>query len=331
MRTFGRAAAAILVLLSAAAAVAAKEFAWRAFDVRARLDASGALHVVETQTIVFDGDWNGGERTFRVFPGQSLTFEAITRVDPDGTRHPLAAGDLSAVDQYGFVGKNVLRWRSRMPSDPPFDHAERAYEIAYTLTGILLKQGNGFVLDHDFAFPDRQYPIQEFTLTLSLDPVWKPQAPLPERFESGLLPAGRGYVVRVALAYTGSGAPSVNHVPAAHTRRLRSCAGRCSPRSRSESSCSCSISDAAEMRWASSRRGRPPTGSTRRGSSRTSSRCPPRRRARCGTRRSGRPRSPQSLRGWRPRRRSRRAPRARSSRCVCSHRWRRSRATSTSC
>jgi uncharacterized membrane protein YgcG len=215
VRAFCRAAAALLVL--GAASAAAKDLAWRAFDVQARLDASGALHVVETQTMVFDGDWNGGERTFRIFPGQTLAFETITRLDPDGTRHPLTAGDLSAADQYGFVGKNVLRWRSRMPSDPPFDHAERVYEIAYTLSGILVRQGDRFVLDHDFAFPDRQYPIQKFTLTLSLDPVWKPQARLPERFESGVLVPGRGEVVRVELAYTGSGAPSVNHVLAAHT------------------------------------------------------------------------------------------------------------------
>ena len=209
-------AAALLVLLSAAAA-AAKDLSWRSFDVKARLDASGALHVVETQTMVFDGDWNGGERTFRVLPGQILSFESITRVDPDGTRHPMAAGDLSSVDEYKFVGPNVLRWRSRLPSDPSFDHAERVYEIAYTLSGILLEQGDRFRLDHDFAFPDRQYPIQKFALALSLDPAWKPQSPLPERFESGALPPGRGYVVRVELAYSGAGTPSVNRVPASQT------------------------------------------------------------------------------------------------------------------
>jgi uncharacterized membrane protein YgcG len=214
VKTARGAAAALLVLLVAAGA-AAKDLAWRAFDVQARLDASGALHVVETQTMVFDGDWNGGERTFRVFPGQGFAFESITRVDTDGTRHPMTAGDLSSVDEYQFVSDHVLRWRSRRPSDPPFDHAERIYEIAYTLAGVLVKQGDRFVLDHDFAFPDRKYPIQKFTLTLALDPVWKPQSPLPERFESGVLSPGQGYVLRVELAYAGSGAPSVNRVPAA--------------------------------------------------------------------------------------------------------------------
>src|SRR5262249_39672734 len=147
-RVRGVVAAAVLAVMLAAPAAAARELSWRAFDVTARLDAAGALHVVETQTMVFDGDWNGGERTFRLFPGQPLAFESITRVDPDGTRHALTAGDLSAVDEYEFVSASVLRWRSRAPSDPPFDHAERVYEIAYTLSGILVKQGDRFLLDH---------------------------------------------------------------------------------------------------------------------------------------------------------------------------------------
>jgi hypothetical protein len=33
------------------------------------LDAEGALHVEETQTIIFNGDWNGGERRFDIRDG----------------------------------------------------------------------------------------------------------------------------------------------------------------------------------------------------------------------------------------------------------------------
>ena len=156
---------------------------WRAFDVKAQLDADGRLHVLETQHIVFDGDWNGGERTFRVFPGQSLTLESVTRIDGDGTRHPLTQGDLSAVDAWNWTGPYVLRWRSRLPSDPPFAGTELVYELAYTLGGVLVKQGGAsYSLDHDFAFPDRDWPIEAFALSLALDPVWKPQERVPETF-----------------------------------------------------------------------------------------------------------------------------------------------------
>jgi len=185
-----------------------REMRWKAFDVKAQLDADGRLHVLETQHIVFDGDWNGGERTFRVFPGQSLTLESVTRIDGDGTRHPLTQGDLSAVDAWNWTGPYVLRWRSRLPSDPPFAGTELVYELAYTLGGILVKQGGAsYSLDHDFAFPDRDWPIEAFTLSLALDPVWKPQERVPETLRSEALPAHRGFVVKVPLTYTGTATP----------------------------------------------------------------------------------------------------------------------------
>ena len=43
---------------------------WKALDVTARLDADGRLHVTERHEMVFTGDWNGGERTFRITGGQ---------------------------------------------------------------------------------------------------------------------------------------------------------------------------------------------------------------------------------------------------------------------
>ncbi len=204
---FRRGLPAIAIGLALAAGAHAKDLHWRALDVKARLDGNGDLHVVETHAMVFDGDWNGGERIFRVFPGQSLSLESVARIDPDGTRHPLSQGGLSSVDEWSWSSTNVLRWRSRLPSDPPFENAELVYELAYTLHGILVRQGAIYLLDHDFAFPDRQWPIQAFTLALELDPVWKPEKPLPGSFRRGVLPPGQGFVVTVPLAYTGAGRP----------------------------------------------------------------------------------------------------------------------------
>ncbi|HEX7420630.1 MAG TPA: hypothetical protein VF505_12135, partial [Thermoanaerobaculia bacterium] len=72
----------LLALLALAASPAiAKSLHWRALDVTARLDRDGRLHVSERQAIVFDGDWNGGERTFHIGAGQALKFESISRVE----------------------------------------------------------------------------------------------------------------------------------------------------------------------------------------------------------------------------------------------------------
>ena len=67
-----------------AAAAEAKSLYWKSIDVDARIDREGLLHVVETQAFVFDGDWNGGERTFNIRGGQALKVEGVERIDPSG-------------------------------------------------------------------------------------------------------------------------------------------------------------------------------------------------------------------------------------------------------
>ncbi|HEY4229374.1 MAG TPA: hypothetical protein VGO79_04335 [Thermoanaerobaculia bacterium] len=198
----------LALTLFLASPASAKELRWKSLDVKAKLDASGVLSVVEIHDMVFDGDWNGGERTFRVFPGQSLALESVTRIDKDGTRHPMTQGDLSALDAWNWSSPNVLRWRSRLPSDPPFDHAELVYEIAYRLSGILVNQGGkSYKLDNDFAFPDREWPIDAFALSLTFDPAWKPEASFTGSVGPVALHGREGYVITLPLSYIGAGRP----------------------------------------------------------------------------------------------------------------------------
>jgi uncharacterized membrane protein YgcG len=222
MRRMTRALRMALLLGLAAAGVArARELSWPAIDVRARLDGDGALHVVERQTMRFTGDWNGGERVFRVEPGQDLRFESITRIAPDGSTHPLVLADLSEVDQYAWKDARTLRWRSRRPSDPPFDDTELVYELVYTYSGILVKANGGYTLDHDFLFSDRTGPVEKFTLELTLDPAWRPAGTLPPTFTASNLRPGEGFVRRVALTRVGAGAPgAVRRVVGKTTRGL---------------------------------------------------------------------------------------------------------------
>lgn len=196
-----RVSSLLIFLFAPAVLWAEKSLHWRAMDVRARLDADGRLHVTERQAMVFTGDWNGGQRIFRVNPRQSLKLEGIWRVDREtGERKPLSKGDLSEVDRYGWKDSRTLRWRSRRSSDPPFAGTEIDYEIAYTLSGILLRQGDSYVLDNDFAFPQREGPIEQFSLDLELDPVWQAPASWPGRLTRGPLPRGEGMVVTLRLA-----------------------------------------------------------------------------------------------------------------------------------
>ncbi len=188
---------------------------WRALDVGAELDREGRLHAVERHAMVFTGAWNGGERIFRLDFGQRLDFTRLTRIDPmTGESHRLREGSLSAVDEYQWVDRNTLRWRSRLPSQPVFNETELVYVLEYTLSNILISQGEGFVLDHDFAFPDRRWPIRRFSLDLQLDPVWRPGSGFTGKLNRENLSPGQSVVLRLPLGYTGSGQPAAVRISA---------------------------------------------------------------------------------------------------------------------
>lgn len=198
-------------LLFFASAAYSKSLYWRAVDVDARLDGDGVLHVVETQTYVFDGDWNGGERRFDIRTGQTMQLEGVDRVD--GTNIvALTRGDLAAVDHYDLLADWTLRWRSRRADDPPFENKELTYRIRYTLSGMLRGRDNHYRLAHDFAFPDRPGVIQHFTLHFTLDPLWT-GIESPQNIDQRDLEPGRSVIVRGELAYRGAAAPGGVIVP----------------------------------------------------------------------------------------------------------------------
>ena len=171
--------------------------------------------------MVFTGDWNGGERIFRIAPGQKLSLEGVRRIDPatDEAR-PLSAGSLELVDRYSFANPTTVRWRSRLPSDPPFQDTEIIYELTYSLSGILLKQGSTYRLDHDFAFPDRTGSIDRFSLDLDLDPVWGTPPGFARHRQTGRLPPGVSYVVTVDLTHSGGGSPAAARSGTSRAARL---------------------------------------------------------------------------------------------------------------
>jgi hypothetical protein len=201
--------ALLLLALAATPAAAQRQLSWRPLAVEARLDAEGGLWVRESHTMVFTGDWNGGERIFDLRPGQSLELLAVSRLDPEsGTEVPLVEGGLARVDHYDWTDRKTLRWRSRLPSDPIFAATPLTYVIEYRQQGILRPVGELYRLDHDFAFSQRIWPIDSFTLALEIDPIWRPVTDLPAEWGPVDLGYSGSQVVTVDLAYTGEGAPA---------------------------------------------------------------------------------------------------------------------------
>jgi uncharacterized membrane protein YgcG len=210
------AAGACLAGVLLAQAAHARTLHWSALDVVAELDADGRLHVNERHAMVFDGDWNGGERRFRLLGSQRLEGIRVRRIDAaTGAAVPLRPGDLDDVDHFAFTDRTTLRWRSRRPSDPPFQSTTLVYEVEYVLSNLLRKDGSAYVLDHDFAFPDRDGVIERFSLSLDIDPAWTPPAGVssPLHVELPGLAPGASYVVTLPLRYAAGAIPAGVRAP----------------------------------------------------------------------------------------------------------------------
>jgi hypothetical protein len=204
-----RIALLLLALVGLASpALAQRQLHWDRLDVEATLEADGTLSVVETQTMVFTGDWNGGERIFNIRPRQSLRFHGILREEGGVWRQLTHDVSLDGVDDYAMTDPNRVRWRSRMPGDPPFAGTVIRYQLHYALSGILLRNGTGYALDHDFIFPERDGEIRAFELRLTLDPAWEPQSEVRSVYRTGPIEPGRGFVVTIPLRFAGEGEPA---------------------------------------------------------------------------------------------------------------------------
>jgi uncharacterized membrane protein YgcG len=200
---------AVLALFLPTAAFAQRELHWDALQVAAHLDGNGTLQVVETQTMVFTGDWNGGERIFNIRPRQKVTLSGIFRDNGSGWQPLTEDSDLDSVDDYAWTDARTLRWRSRLRSNPPFANTRLRYELRYDLSGVLVADGTDYTLDHDFAFPDRDGAISRFELRLTLDPAWQSAEPLRDLYAASNLRPGQSFVLTLPLHFAGTGTPGV--------------------------------------------------------------------------------------------------------------------------
>ena len=64
--------------------------------------------------MVMTGDWNGGERVFRLGTGPGDRARRDARIDPaTGAVREMKEGDLDDVDRYAWFSASMLRWRAR--------------------------------------------------------------------------------------------------------------------------------------------------------------------------------------------------------------------------
>lgn len=168
-----RALLAILILALPAIAQE-RSLYFERYDTSARLDADGVLHVTETLSYVFDGEWNGGERGFVTGINERIHLDSIERLAPEGPV-PLRQGDLSEIDTWQWSDSDVLRWRSRMPEDPPFSATPITYRIRYRFVGAVRPRpgGESFHLDFAMAPFEPAGEIRSFSWSMEVDPAWR--------------------------------------------------------------------------------------------------------------------------------------------------------------
>ena len=138
-----------------AGALAQRTLHWDNVDVAAHLDAEGRLLVTETQTMVFNGDWNGGERRFNIRPRQELQLLNLDRAEGDGWK-PMVRD--SSLDD----------WTStRLPMRPApgaagccgCDRCKTRLTYAFSTTlEHRLEDGDDYKRDHDFRFRIARFP-----------------------------------------------------------------------------------------------------------------------------------------------------------------------------
>ena len=131
----------------------------------------------------------------------------VRRLEATGQAHVMrAGGEQLGVDEYRFFEGNTLRWRARSPSDPPFNNTPITYELTYSLSNILQKEGDHWLLDHNFGFADRPGVIENFTVRLlELTPTWQPMMAFNGTYSGRNLPPGENFVVHVPIRYAGAG------------------------------------------------------------------------------------------------------------------------------
>jgi uncharacterized membrane protein YgcG len=202
--------APLLVVLGVSGASAqSRTLRWSRLAVTAHLDADGRLQVKERHSIVFDGDWNGGERIFRRSLENEIHLGRLSRVDESGAQIPLRENKtLADVDDYAWTDSYTLRWRSRLPSDPSFQHREITYVLEYTDSNILIPVGGSYQLDHNFGLPDLEWPIDAYSVDLSLDPVWQPLEAVPAHIVRANQPRGENVTVTANLRHAGATRPA---------------------------------------------------------------------------------------------------------------------------
>jgi hypothetical protein len=227
---------------------------WTEIEVQARLDDDGRLRIVETHHMRLDASGAKGLRLFREFglgADQSIAFKGLTRIDADGTEHPLIDATVDRPDRYRYYPRGhvyyqipdldanaeiVYRFEYELlnPLAPAWGiaagwHAtdrsasfvapwRRAAEVLADLRAAWPEPDRRYRLDHDVLFPSRDgpgYVSEHIDYRLEYGAAWKRRSAAGEATR---VKRGDDYRVRPLFEHVGAGQPAS---AARHAARVR--------------------------------------------------------------------------------------------------------------
>jgi hypothetical protein len=234
-------------VLGAGVPMSAADVVWTRIHLDAKLDDDGRLRVIETHEMQVE---KGGSKLFREFglgADQVIAFRSLTRVDSDGSEHPLQdaevgedpgryryydrghayyripemkdGGALSFRFEYELLNAVAPAWG--IGADPgPLPEGPQLLQPWRRLRTLLADWKEAwpdprrrFRLDHDVLFPSRDgpgYHVRQMDYRLEYAGAWRRVHP---EAELATVKNDDHYRVRVLFEYLGQGAP-----PAASTR-----------------------------------------------------------------------------------------------------------------
>ncbi|MDD4179955.1 MAG: DUF2207 domain-containing protein, partial [Candidatus Margulisbacteria bacterium] len=166
----------LLVLLTGliflGGAASARSLYWDKIAVDLTLNRDSSVDIVETQTYIFDGAYNGGYRDIK-FKG----FDSISNIE-------LYEGDIKyqagSLDKYHYTvgnenGARRIKWRSRDVDEPEYSQTSKTFTIKYRVNGLIDHQKGFDELYWKAIFEDREGNVNKAEAVLHLPSPVEPE------------------------------------------------------------------------------------------------------------------------------------------------------------
>jgi len=156
-----------LCLFGVMAGVAeARSLYWDKIGVEIFVERDGSFKVIEELHYIFDGAWNGGIRNINTDKLNEIEFLELWEGDKQYQRGDIE--NVGAYETYNSGSDFVIKWRSRLPGDPPYAATPKTFKLVYVVKGGLNYSSDYDELYWQAIFSDRDGVVKRGEVTVHL-------------------------------------------------------------------------------------------------------------------------------------------------------------------